>query len=545
MGKREIKFNEFSNDKYFKEIKDWLRGIQKPIQIELNSGNELVKVTTTVDYYESKEEITDTDQLNSKLNENKEKNWKKQETREYCAEGNTIKIEADNFTEFVRRFVLWLNEIDFRIDEKFENAGNKPNEEKYFVFEYGEGYMNIYPNQKRDLAERICYCIKELADNEQYKNYKIIYEYEEITDEKKEKYTDKQFVNSVEDIEKILKNFHQIILQGPPGTGKTRMAKIVAAKLVSESANEQEDVQENGQNDKTDECYLKLAKEILTNKQDNSSDNKSLSNQYKDRIRLLQFHPSYGYEDFVIGLEVQSKDGCISYEVKSRGIKEFADLARNNKEPYVLIIDEINRAPLNSVMGELLYALENREGEAQVTLPYADKDGNNKFSIPNNLYIIGTMNTADQTIHQLDYALRRRFAFVSVNSCEIKTENNGNLVFNEELYKDIMKFFKAENSNIPPVAGGINAEDIKLGGSYFLVEKDDENHLKYKIKYEIVPILVEYYKDGMFHKNAKVNINGDNEENNKTIKDWLIDNGQKLIDSLLGKYVNKEKKGAE
>lgn len=294
---------------------------------------------------------------------------------------------------------------------------------------------------------------------------------------------------SEEDIEEILKTSHQIILQGPPGTGKTHIAKSVAGKLSGD----------------------------------------------KNRIRLLQFHPSYGYEDFVIGLEAKSESDSISYEAKSHGIKEFADKARGKEENYVLIIDEINRAPLNSVMGELLYALENREddNEVGVTLPYKDENGNNKFLIPNNLYIIGTMNTADQTIHQIDYALRRRFAFVSIPSCKIDVSEGS---FDGDLYDKIMLFFENTESGMPPIKAGIDPEDIKPGGSYF-IKKDDE-HIKYKIQYEIVPLLVEYYKDAIFHDNVKIKI----ADKEWTIKEWLNNNGKNLCENLLKDYSSEEKK---
>jgi hypothetical protein len=156
----------------------------------------------------------------------------------------------------------------------------------------------------------------------------------------------------------------QLIFYGPPGTGKTFLAEQLAAHLVGGGHGLQQ---------------------------------------------LIQFHPAYSYEDFVQGLRPTVRDdGGLRYELVPGHFRRFCEQARQLEEAdtCVLIIDEINRANLASVFGELMYLLEYRER----AIPLAA--GERPFSIPRHLKIIGTMNTADRSIALVDHALRRRFAFV-------------------------------------------------------------------------------------------------------------------------------------
>ncbi|OBB80303.1 hypothetical protein A5760_19645 [Mycobacterium colombiense] len=149
----------------------------------------------------------------------------------------------------------------------------------------------------------------------------------------------------------------QIILAGPPGTGKTWVAERIGRFLTG------------GQ---------------------------------PDAVHVVQFHPSYAYEDFVEGLRPVARNGQVAFEVVSGALVKIADHARRVAHPVVLVIDEMNRANLPSVFGELLYLLEYRDKE--IRLLHRDR-----FSLPPNLYVIGTMNTADRSIRSVDTALRRRF----------------------------------------------------------------------------------------------------------------------------------------
>jgi 5-methylcytosine-specific restriction enzyme B len=157
----------------------------------------------------------------------------------------------------------------------------------------------------------------------------------------------------------LLKN-GQLILQGPPGTGKTFIARKLAHAVAGHS----------------------------------------------DRVELVQFHPSYAYEDFVEGYRPTEMG---TFKVKPGPLKRLAARARENpEERFVLLIDEINRGNLAKIFGELYYLLEYRDDE--ITLQYSEE----RFWLPRNVFIIGTMNTADRSIALLDMAIRRRFRFVDL-----------------------------------------------------------------------------------------------------------------------------------
>lgn len=157
---------------------------------------------------------------------------------------------------------------------------------------------------------------------------------------------------------------------------------------------------------------------------------------------------------------------------------------------YVLVIDEINRANLPAVLGELIYALEYRGKKVESMY---DIDGDNSLVLPPNLYIIGTMNTADRSVGHIDYAIRRRFAFESIlpNIDVIETEK-GKTHFKNVADLFTEEFLSADFKN--------NSKDVQIGHSYFMGE---ESELSMKMKYEVVPILNEYLKDGIFNEEAR------------------------------------------
>lgn len=272
----------------------------------------------------------------------------------------------------------------------------------------------------------------------------------------------------------------QIILQGPPGTGKTYIAKDIAEQLIFDE---------------------------VSNVKNEQSNNLEVSDQFK----LVQFHPSYSYEDFVRGISVKSTDsGDIKYETVNRSFADFAKRANENSHlKYVMIIDEINRANLPSVLGELIYGLEYR-GQA-VDSMYELKNADSKITIPNNLYIIGTMNTADRSVGHIDYAIRRRFAFVEMLPKSL--DDLGEKFKKKEFELVSSLFVKGIKTNsINLVASEhLNPEfaerpqDVWLGHSYFIEQADEDDtpiNFQMRIQYEIIPILEEYVKDGIL-KNSK------------------------------------------
>jgi len=191
---------------------------------------------------------------------------------------------------------------------------------------------------------------------------------------------------------------------------------------------------------------------------------------------LVQFHPAYTYEDFIQGIRPQSEDGKLTYPVVPGRFLEFCKKAEVLQDTCVLIIDEINRANLAQVFGELMYLLEYRDQE----IPLA---GGNRFRIPENVRIIGTMNTADRSIAQIDHALRRRFAFIELRpnyDVLIKYHLNTNLAV-----MDLINILKQLNQ-------AINDKNYEIGISFFLTPNLRED-IEDIWKMEIEPYLEEYF----------------------------------------------------
>lgn len=181
-----------------------------------------------------------------------------------------------------------------------------------------------------------------------------------------------------------------------------------------------------------------------------------------------------------------------------------------NTKPYILVIDEINRANISKVFGELITLLEpdKRAGElneVKLKLPYSK----NEFSVPANVFIIATMNTADRSLGYIDYAVRRRFAFIDTRPIALEVDGFDNQLF-EEISELFVKNFESAIANEPIepsdyLSDEFKPEDVWIGQSYFIMkDKDGIDVTKYRVKYEIIPILIEYIKDGVFKDSKKV-----------------------------------------
>ena len=244
------------------------------------------------------------------------------------------------------------------------------------------------------------------------------------------------------DIRDLLSENRQVVFYGPPGTGKTFVAQRLAEALTP-----------------TDEQRM-----------------------------LVQFHPSTSYEDFFEGYRpITGADDSIVYKLIDGPLKIMAERAANDpkQRPHVLIIDEINRANLAKVLGELLFLLEYRDREIR---PLYRPD--EPFSLPANLWIIGTMNTADRSIATVDAALRRRFRFIPfvpdlrednpiANLLARWLDDNG-----EEAW--VADFVNAVNAKLSAEIGG---DHLLLGPSYFMRSGIDEEMLAQIWRYQIEPLI--------------------------------------------------------
>jgi len=309
----------------------------------------------------------------------------------------------------------------------------------------------------------------------------------------------------------------QAILYGPPGTSKTYTAKKIVAKamIAHPSASEEVKAKLNGPDwEEALERYKLPANPSA----------KTLDPEAPVYWDLVQFHPSYSYEDFVRGITVDtSKDGSPIYRPVNMALGRMAHLAckereqalKDQREPksFFLIIDEINRANMANVFGELIYALEYR-GKA-VRTPYkaeseasaetgeeAAAGSGDTLTIPDNLYLIGTMNTADKSIGGMDYAIRRRFLFFPLlPDPTVVKRQQGNDSLGVKLFEVISGLF----DHTAYLAPDYDPHDVMLGHSYFLVREGSEpkTQLKLKFRFQVLPILYEYYKDGILQFEAQ------------------------------------------
>lgn len=252
------------------------------------------------------------------------------------------------------------------------------------------------------------------------------------------------------------------ILYGPPGTGKTYSLTDKALEICNRGAAPQQF---------QDLLFVK----------DKDSDR---DDEFIGQIAFITFHQSYSYEEFVEGIRPETKDGKISYDVKSGIFKQICKAAEKDIDnSYVLLIDEINRGNISKIFGELITLLEKdkRIGSEKkglmVTLPYSQE----QFGVPKNLYIIGTMNTADRSIALVDIALRRRFEF------EELMPDSSKLV-NPEIDVDLRKLLEKINERIEYLYD----RDHTIGHAYLMGVKT-LNELKDVFKNKIIPLLQEYF----------------------------------------------------
>lgn len=240
-----------------------------------------------------------------------------------------------------------------------------------------------------------------------------------------------------EDVARLLEDRRFVVLQGPPGTGKTRLALRVAERYGEPT--------------------------------------------------VVQFHPARTYEDFVIGLAPRPSQGGLQFEVRPGDLLRANSLAQ--KEPHVLVIDEINRGDLARVLGEAIFLFESGDVERTVDLAYEYEPGIRKLRLEPNLRVLATLNTADRSIARVDIAIRRRFAFLDIWP-DLRAVRAEAVDVSVESFEDAINTF-AEHVD----EAGLN---LVPGHAYFLDPRPDldqaqrEHRVRTRLQYELLPLLRSY-----------------------------------------------------
>ena len=361
-----------------------------------------------------------------------------------------------------------------------------------FLNKYGINYTDISVNNEEKASKvwtDYCTAITEIKNRFKDKELYELY-YQAVCEVESErckngKDKNKSDENESSELDENINNLDfplNQILYGPAGTGKTYVTISKALQIV------------------VPEWWS----------EDLERSRSTIVEQYKvlvdeGKISFVTFHQSYGYEDFIEGIKVKRVEGQLNYDVESGVFKNICERAKNNpNENYVLIIDEINRGNISKIFGELITLIEEskREGKSEelegleVTLPYS----NEPFSVPNNLYIIGTMNSSDRSLTSVDIALRRRFEFIEMMP-----------------KPDVLSGIDIEGVSVQAILETMNKRikvlldrDHCIGHAYFtsLIEEPSLELLMTIFEKRIIPLLQEYFFDDWTKINLVLGENG-------------------------------------
>jgi 5-methylcytosine-specific restriction protein B len=281
---------------------------------------------------------------------------------------------------------------------------------------------------------------------------------------------------------RAIKSFPNIVLQGPPGTGKSSLAIELVRELVSAV-----DVTT------VDQCrfgnLLKHAEGDLAALIGGAGKALNLPVVWE----MVQLHPGYGYDDLVRRVSPVSDGGELQFVVEDRLLPKLCALAeaRGGNKPVILILDELNRCNLSATLGEFIFAIDPGHRSTPVRLQYQGAGLKPSVAVPPNLWIIGTMNTADRSIALVDYAIRRRFRFIDVPA-DIGVVADW-YASRPEMGAIATEIFEAVNSDVAP--------NVRVGHSAFLIDPlpDDNWPARFarQVAYHVAPLLLEYVREGL------------------------------------------------
>lgn len=404
----------------------------------------------------------------------------------------------------------------YDINKKGTNFGNFMEIINNLVAKYGETVQQImlseidrYKNKPLNLAiQTLFWCLKDfmLKEMDAAKQHTSQTSANEGTDYSR---FDKGVIT--------WKRHKNIVLYGAPGTGKTHSIPEYVVRLCCPTFNAN-----HAERSQIVAIYNQLKEE--------------------GRIAFTTFHQSMDYEDWVEGLRpVVTDNNQVGYNIESGIFKRLCEKANdtntqeemiqndfpqnsstlpdgeNSSKPYIMVIDEINRGNVSKIFGELLTLLEadKRKGNPnaeKVVLPYSKE----AFEVPANVFVIATMNTADRSLGALDYAIRRRFAFIAERPYALDNEG-----FDRDLFKQVSQLFinnfdEYEKSNFDStfklqaadtLSADYKPEEVWIGHCYFLMhDENGEDFTNDRILYEIIPLLEEYIRDGILTTDAQTTI---------------------------------------